>query len=143
MERNDYDRVANQVQEALAILTGNTHGPLIDTDSVTVTKDGWIKAVVSIQRAADWCRGLAETQWRYRVEETYRRAAMKSNLLLHSPLHSFDQEVWADAWMEAIEKNPEIPHSRDAMVGWFANALMRGHDEAKRTPDPSATNGGD
>lgn len=59
MERNDYDRVANQAESALAVLIGNTHGPLIGSDSVTVTKDGWINSVVGIQRAIDYCRGLA------------------------------------------------------------------------------------
>lgn len=135
MERNDYDRVANQVQEALATLVGNTHGPMVDTDSVSVTKDGWIQGVVDVQRAADYCRGLAEAHWRYRVEETHRRAEMKGQ----SFYASFDARIWADAWMETIEKNPDIPHSRDAMVGWFSNALMRGYDYAMTRPDPNAT----
>lgn len=59
MARNDYDRVANQIQDALRVLLGSTHGPLPDTDSVSTTKDGWINAVVGMQRAIDYCRGLA------------------------------------------------------------------------------------
>lgn len=125
MERNDYDRVANEVQEALAILTGNTHGPLQDTDSVTVTKDGWIRGVVGIQRAANWCRSLADTHWRYRTEQAHERALAKSQ----TPLVSFDPDVWVDAWIETIGKNPEIPQNRETMRAWFANALMRGYDE--------------
>ena len=65
MERNDYDRVANAAQDALITLLGNTQGPLVATDSVTVTKDGWISAVAKMQRAIDYSRGLAEAHWRY------------------------------------------------------------------------------
>ena len=132
MERNDYDRVANGVQDGLSILTGNTHGPLPDTDSVTVTKDGWIRAVVGIQRTIDWCRSLAESYWRYRIDEARKRAEAKDQ----TPLGSFDADVWVDAWMEAIDKNPQIPFDRQTMTGWFANALMRGFDEWKmHNPD--------
>lgn len=68
MERNDYDRVANQCTAALAILIGNTHGRLEDTDSVTVTADGWINAVVGMQRSIDYCRGLAKAHWQLQIE---------------------------------------------------------------------------
>ena len=43
------------------------------------------------------------------------------------PLPSFDARDWAEAF---VKSNPDcgIPH--DVMIGWFANALMRGFDEA-------------
>ena len=47
------------------------------------------------------------------------------------PLPSFDAQEWAKAFCKI---NPGI--DEDIMVGWFANALMRGYDEhAKRMAD--------
>ncbi len=44
------------------------------------------------------------------------------------PLPSFDAQDWAKAFCKI---NPGVPE--DVMIGWFANALMRGFDEhAKR-----------
>lgn len=40
--------------------------------------------------------------------------------------HSFDARVWAHAFCEA---HPEM--DEQVMAGWFANALMRGYDEAR------------
>ena len=42
---------------------------------------------------------------------------------------SFDARVWAKAWLEIIAEHPEVPTNEDTMIGWFANALMRGYDE--------------
>jgi hypothetical protein len=45
------------------------------------------------------------------------------------PLPSFDAQDWAKAFCKI---NPGVPE--DVMIGWFANALMRGFDEhAART----------
>lgn len=45
------------------------------------------------------------------------------------PLPSFDARDWAKAFCKiAKEKGLEIDEAW--MVSWFANALMRGHDEA-------------
>jgi len=41
------------------------------------------------------------------------------------PVPSFDARDWAEAF---CKQYPEIPE--DVMVGWFANALMRGFDQA-------------
>lgn len=41
------------------------------------------------------------------------------------PLPSFDAMDWAKAFCKI---NPNGP-PEDVMVGWFANALMRGYDE--------------
>lgn len=44
-------------------------------------------------------------------------------------LKSFDAERWAAKFLETLHDNPEIVIDHDLMVGWFANALMRGYDE--------------
>jgi len=55
---------------------------------------------------------------------------------------SFDARVWADAFVSFVEKNPRIATDRETMLGWFANALMRGYDEgrAARGRDESSAN---
>lgn len=42
------------------------------------------------------------------------------------PLPSFDARDWAKAFLRF---NPDSNVSEDVMLGWFANALMRGFDE--------------
>lgn len=42
------------------------------------------------------------------------------------PLPSFDARDWAQAFCKV---NPSVDES--TMIGWFANALMRGYDEAR------------
>jgi len=42
---------------------------------------------------------------------------------------TFDSYAWADAWLEACKTNPMLAYDREAMMGWFANAIMRGYDE--------------
>lgn len=48
------------------------------------------------------------------------------------PLPSFDARDWAEAF---CKRYPVM--EQDVMVGWFANALMRGYDE-RRAPDPAS-----
>lgn len=49
------------------------------------------------------------------------------------PLPSFDARDWAKAF---LDKNPECGLGEDTMIGWFANALMRGYDQRKpRSPN--------
>lgn len=45
---------------------------------------------------------------------------------------TIDAEVWAKEWLRIIEKNPSIPMDAGCMIGWFANAIMAGFDEANR-----------
>lgn len=42
---------------------------------------------------------------------------------------SFDARVWAKAFVKHVAKNPDIATDEETMVGWFANAIMRGYDE--------------
>ena len=52
---------------------------------------------------------------------------------------SFDAVVWAKAWLKIVSEHPEVPTDEGTMIGWFANALMRGYDEhAWRNPAPPA-----
>jgi hypothetical protein len=46
--------------------------------------------------------------------------------------NTMDAQVWVDEWMETIRTHPEIPYDPDTMLGWFANAIMAGYDQAKR-----------
>lgn len=62
---NDYDSIAEAIDEALAAFTGNAHEPRKDGgDSITMTKDGFITGVIRFQRLRDWVEGLAETHRR-------------------------------------------------------------------------------
>ena len=45
-------------------------------------------------------------------------------------LKSFDARDWARNFELCRQANPRIIEE-DCMVGWFANALMRGYDEAR------------
>ncbi len=42
------------------------------------------------------------------------------------PLPSFDARDWAQAFLKI---NPNTGLDEGTMIGWFANALMRGYDE--------------
>lgn len=42
------------------------------------------------------------------------------------PLPSFDAKDWAEHFLKI---NPNCGVDESALIGWFANALMRGYDE--------------
>jgi len=60
-ELNDYDRIAIRIDEALAEFTGNAHAPdqSNGSDSITMTKNGFISGIVKLQRLRDHVEGLA------------------------------------------------------------------------------------
>ena len=62
---NDYDRIADEIGKILALLAGNSHAPTmrptVESDSISITKDGFICTVIGLQRLRDWAEGLAET----------------------------------------------------------------------------------
>ena len=66
-EQNDYDRLAAEMRAALSAFTGNMHEPPRgnESDSVTITKDGALTGIIRLQRAIDWCQGLADSHRRY------------------------------------------------------------------------------
>jgi len=45
---------------------------------------------------------------------------------------SFNALDWAKAFVKMVKENPSIATDEDTMLGWFANALMRGFDESLR-----------
>jgi ADP-ribosylglycohydrolase len=47
-------------------------------------------------------------------------------------LRSFDARDWARHFVAHVRQNPGIATDEETMATWFANALMRGYDEAKR-----------
>lgn len=47
-------------------------------------------------------------------------------------LQSFDAQDWAREFVKAAKENPLLSTDEGAMIGWFANALMRGYDEGAR-----------
>jgi hypothetical protein len=43
-----------------------------------------------------------------------------------------DAVAWAKEWLRTVEVNPTIYRDEGTMIGWFANAIMAGYDEAQR-----------
>lgn len=44
--------------------------------------------------------------------------------------HTTDAEIWADRWLIEVNKHPTMERDRGVMIGWFANAIMAGYDNA-------------
>lgn len=44
---------------------------------------------------------------------------------------SFDAQDWAKAFMNIVVKG-KIVIDEELMIGWFANAIMRGYDESMK-----------
>ena len=44
--------------------------------------------------------------------------------------HTMDAREWVREWLSAVRDHPEIAMDEDAMLGWFANAIMAGYDTA-------------
>lgn len=53
-------------------------------------------------------------------------------------LKSFDAQVWAKAFVEIARQHPQLAVDEGTMIGWFANALMRGYDECRRRREGAA-----
>ena len=59
---NDLDRIAASIDDALAMIVGNSHEPSPSCgDSLTITRDGWITGVIRLQRLRDYVEGLSQT----------------------------------------------------------------------------------
>lgn len=46
--------------------------------------------------------------------------------------NSTDAQVWAKEFMKIWQNEPIDIMDEDMMLGWFANAIMAGYDEARR-----------
>jgi hypothetical protein len=78
---NDYDRLAESIEDALRVMTGNSHEPHDSMgDSLTIRKDDWIRAVIRFQRTADHARGLAQAHRLYSANTTMSCTAPKERL---------------------------------------------------------------
>lgn len=67
------------------------------------------------------------------------KAEVSSNpldLKFHYGEKSFDARVWAQEFVKVVKKNPSISTDEGTMIGWFANAIMSGWDEAHRRLRP-------
>ena len=60
-DENDYDRIESLIQESLQTIIGNSHEPYGNSDSITITKNGFISGVIKLQRLSDWVKGLSKT----------------------------------------------------------------------------------
>lgn len=50
---------------------------------------------------------------------------------------SFDAKDWAEEFNNVLVRKGEQPYDPGWLIGWFANALMRGYDEyARKHPEP-------
>jgi hypothetical protein len=47
----------------------------------------------------------------------------------------FDATVWAEHFISAAGRTPELATDRDTMVAWFASAIMNGFDVGKEKAD--------
>lgn len=45
---------------------------------------------------------------------------------------TMDAAVWAEEFISRVKENPDLATDEGAMIGWFANAIMAGYDEARR-----------
>lgn len=45
-------------------------------------------------------------------------------------LHRFDANDWADRFAEAVQLDPSLPADPEAMLEWFAGAIMAGYEHA-------------
>ena len=60
--KNDYDRIAEDINRALAVFIGSSHEPFSGSgDSISITKDGFITGVIRLQWLQNWVEGLAES----------------------------------------------------------------------------------
>lgn len=84
---NDMDRIAGKITEAVNVLTGSSHEPHGDSDSITVTKDGWIAAVIQLQRLRDWTSGLGETHRTMTASQRFSRTIVQDDM----PISSLDE----------------------------------------------------
>lgn len=45
---------------------------------------------------------------------------------------TMDARKWAKDWIETIAQHPGVPFDEETMVTWFSNAIMAGHDGARK-----------
>jgi hypothetical protein len=48
---------------------------------------------------------------------------------------NLDARVWAKEFVKTVQQNPSIATDEGTMIGWFANAIMTGHDKHNENID--------
>lgn len=51
---------------------------------------------------------------------------------LPSPIRETRADAWARSFLEHARQSPSLAFDEGALIGWFANAMMRAHDDACR-----------
>ena len=64
------------------------------------------------------------------MEELDGMAALTDGVVNQRWPHTTDAKVWAEEWAKTLAEHPTIATDPGAMIGWFANAIMAGHDTA-------------
>jgi len=63
--KNDFDTVAEMIDEVMAAFAGSAHEHRAhsnESDSITMTKEGFITGVIRLQRLRNFVHGHAETR---------------------------------------------------------------------------------
>jgi hypothetical protein len=47
-------------------------------------------------------------------------------------ISNLDAQIWAKEFINTVKLHPEIATDKETMIGWFANAIMTGYDNALR-----------
>lgn len=72
---------------------------------------------------------------RAREQEEEQVSRPKDWISPHEIVGETDAYKWADYWLQVSKEYPQIVKDRDAMMTWFANAIMAGYDSASK-PSP-------
>lgn len=56
-------------------------------------------------------------------------------------VRTFDARTWAKSFNETLVILGYQPHDEGWLIGWFANAIMMGYDEAKRPKEVTESDG--
>lgn len=128
---------ANEIHRLRDLLTGGcSMHPVATPDQLPI--DDQLIALVRVARvagyddAAEWIsrRAMAQAKKVAEVDEP-------ANLHTAAFHHSMDARVWTAEWLKCAEANPSIAADEGTMLGWFANAIMAGFDEAQRRHEKS------
>lgn len=94
---------------------------------------------LAAERHADYLGAGAvdEREEEMRQQEREAKRADKERQAEHRPpvhpggdfAQSTDARDWASAFVQMVRAHPSIATDEGTMIGWFANAIMRGYDE--------------
>lgn len=116
----------------LGLNVGNPGGPLPDHLRATLGAAG---PTPGEPMESDWRRERAarENEAGNPMNQTQFKREVRNVLTpegIRQALESADARRWAQAFMQLQEEQPSRTLDEGVMIGWFANAIMRGHDDA-------------